>query len=126
MARHDDDDLLLEQMRADRSWTKTTADYFSYVTIDREILERIETGDYDDNEIVQIMRCLARYCLTGEYPDYVKIQSRVVRWTLQDIIKNHDLRMSGELIKQYKKHLTQLEKRSGKKQDGDRGDSGEG
>lgn len=101
--------LTVDDALADSAWCKRPCDYFSFLSINADMLESF--SDCTDTELAEIMRAVAAYCVTGEQPGYDSMSTTAVRMAVRSIIRNHDARISAEYLKHYRQYVTATKKK---------------
>lgn len=89
----------------DDEWGKKPCSFLRFVAIDAAMLQAF-INDLTDDEVVQVMRMFASYCIAGELIDYDACISSAVKITLRSICEAHDARMRGEYVRNYKRHVS--------------------
>lgn len=103
--------LTLDDALNDAEWGKRPWDYVSFVAIDTGILESFADFTFTDAELVETMRAVAVYCVTGEQPDYASMGTTAVKMAVRMLIRAHDARINAEYLKHYKQYVAAMKKK---------------
>ena len=105
--------LTLEDALSDESWGRRPWDYTAFLAVDVTVLEGF-ASDFTDAEIVETMRAISAYCVSGEVPDYDHMSTTAVKVTVRTLVRTHDARLNTEFLKHYRQYVSAMKKRQDK------------
>lgn len=102
--------LTLDDALADEVFHKDPWDYYEFIAINADVMESIDQ-DFTLEEAGEVLKILARYCNTGNYPDYSQMSTTAVKATVRTLIHAHDMRMKSEYLRHYRQFVTSQQKK---------------